>query len=323
MAMPRLPRSPRFLSSLGISCIALFSSMPMEPAQAQSLKDEIAASRLSAGYAQLLGLAATPDISSANYKIPGEGNQTYDVLRIPYESRWLTLSDNSELFWRVSAGYLDYDATIPVDADLGSKLKYDSTAFSGSFGVFSRTNLGHGFTLEPGLDVGLARLINRSDFVNISPELIHVLNGQLVNWHTNATLVTPNIGISWESNTDQRSIRVSGHVSYSWISSFDESKDFASFKENSGAYSLRAEWLQPTSLQLFSRPLSWVASAGYGGFYGANRQELGFSSVADVGLGFAVPLRKDAPKSTQVVAGAAYLFGPNVSGWSASIGLRY
>jgi hypothetical protein len=48
--------------------------------------------RLGAGYAQIIGLAATPDIAAASYEIDSTANKpTLDVFRLPYQSRWLAL----------------------------------------------------------------------------------------------------------------------------------------------------------------------------------------------------------------------------------------
>jgi hypothetical protein len=323
----------RHIGGLCIVGVGLLLTSHAEVAFAQSttqeLAQELAAMHISAGYAQLLNLAATPDITSAYYRISGDesgdSGQTLNLLRIPWQSKLLALSESSDLYWRASGGYLSYKTNLPVVVDpygTGS-MGYKSTAFSGTAGVLARTRLGGGFTIEPALDVGVARLLNDSSYTGAATLAQPLTDGMFVNWHTNAWLVTPNLALNWTRETDERRISVSGHVAWSWISSFDESTGFAPFHEQAGAYSVRAELAQPTTLSVLGRPLSWVARAGYGGFYGGNRDALGFTSVADIGLGVETPLQKDNPGSRRITAGVSYLFGPNIWGWSANVGMRY
>lgn len=292
---------------------------------AQSVSQVIASNHISAGYAQLLNLAATPDISSAYYKVSDDGAPTLNILRIPYESKWFSLSNSSDLYWRVSAGYLTYKAGLPIDLDAtrSGDIAYKSSAFSGTGGIVSRTRLGGGFTIEPALDFGVARMLNDSSYSGALVPYGPKLDGTVANWHTDAWLVTPNLGLDWTHESDERRISVSGHIAWSWISSFSESADFARFHEKAGAYSIHAELSQPIGLNLLGRPLNWVARGGYGGFYGGNRDALGFTSVADVGLGLETPLQKDNPQSRRITGSVGYLFGPGIWGWSANLGLRY
>jgi hypothetical protein len=88
-------------------------------------------------------------------------------------------------------------------------------------------------------------------------------------------------------------------------------------------YSIRAEYAAPTRMQLLERSLDWVAYGGYAGFFGDNRDALGFTSVAEVGGGMEAPLSASGKNSNRVRLGASYLFGPNVKGWTISLGLRY
>jgi hypothetical protein len=74
---------------------------------------------------------------------------------------------------------------------------------------------------------------------------------------------------------------------------------------------------------VFQRPLDWVVLAGYAGFFGPNRDALGFTSVAEVGVGVEVPLSKNSEKPKRIRLSASYLFGNNVTGWTIGLGLRY
>jgi hypothetical protein len=45
--------------------------------------------------------------------------------------------------------------------------------------------------------------------------------------------------------------------------------------------------------------------------------------VTDVGLGLEAAVLPDRKDSQRVRLGACYLFGPDVTGWSISVGLQY
>ena len=87
--------------------------------------------------------------------------------------------------------------------------------------------------------------------------------------------------------------------------------------------SIRADYAQPTSYRIGERAVSWVADGGYAGFFGANRDVLGFDAVAEVGGGIELPLYTDRPKSERLRLAAGYLFGPDVKGWTIGLSLRY
>jgi len=78
----------------------LLVALPLAPcAHAQSSQDEIRSivrgARLGTAYAQMVNLAATPDVSAASYDIDDPASDvTLDVIRLPYQARWLALAPN-------------------------------------------------------------------------------------------------------------------------------------------------------------------------------------------------------------------------------------
>ena len=282
--------------------------------------------RLGAGYAQIIGLAATPDIAAASYEIDSTANKpTLDVFRLPYQSRWLALAQEADLYWRVAGGYLrlkdDFAVNLPPgdSGTIGSKW----TAYSASGGLLAKIRLGGGFSLEPALDVGVARLENGASYGGSASSLQPLLDGLLFNWQTNAWLVTPSIGLEWSAAIGDAKTTVRGHVARSWIDSFDESDSTQSFSEAASIYSFRADYAHPAGLSIADRPLNWVVYGGYAGFFGANSDALGFRSVAEIGGGFELPLYADQPRAERVRLAAGYLFGPDVNGWTIGLSIQY
>ena len=116
---------------------------------------------------------------------------------------------------------------------------------------------------------------------------------------------------------------MTAHVGRSWINSFGESNAAQEFNEAANACSVRVDYARPTGVQFADRGLDWVIFGGYAGFFGANRDALGFSSVGEIGAGFELPLGGDSGQSSHLRLSAGYLSGPDVRGWSVGLGVRY
>lgn len=295
-------------------------------ATSDQVRAQVASARLGAGYAQMINLSSAPDFSAATYRIRDlDPSADLDVLRLPYEAKWLALSDTADLYWNVEAGWLRLGQDFAFDPAPGTAGTFGSrwTSWSVGAGVFAKARLGRGFTIEPALDVALARLQNRTSYDGAAAILQPVLDGVLFNWNADAWLVTPGVALDWSDAMGAGRGRVRGHVARSWISSFDETDPVQRFREAINVYSVRAEYVQATAWKAFERRLSWVAYGSYAGFFGANRDALGFSAVAEVGGGLELPVAMDAPRAERVRFQAAYLFGAGVRGWTVGLGVEY
>lgn len=305
----------------GIVLLSLICLVP--PVAAQSIRDSISGSRLGSGYAQVLNVAATPDLTAAHYDVQSGSGLRIDVVRLPYESRWRALSSVADLYWRVVGSYLQMGHDFGAGSQVSGPGNIASTwsAYSATGGLLAKIRLGQGFTLMPAVDVGLARLNNRAGYEGAAVALRPALDGLLFNWHTNAWVVTPNLGLEWTVEEGGRKVTVTGHVGWSRITSFGESDPVQSFAESAGVYSMRIEHTAPSGLSAFHRRLEWVLYGGYSGFYGPNRNALGFTSVGEIGGGIEAPLRTDEEDSKRVRMAGSYLLGSHVTGWTISVGL--
>ena len=290
------------------------------------VRAQVASARLGAGYAQMINLSATPDLSAASYRIDGaDPSADLDVLRLPYQAKWLALSDAADLYWKAEAGWLQFKQDFLLNPTAGAAGTFGSkwTAYSVGAGMLAKVRLASGFSIEPAVDVALARLQNRTSYGGSATFLQPVLDGLLFNWDADAWLVTPGIALEWTAAAEEGRTRVRGHVARSWIASFDETDPVQRIREATNIYSVRGEYLHPTDWTAFSRRMSWVAYGSYAGFFGANRGVLGFDAVAEVGGGLELPIAPDAPKAERVRLQAAYLFGSGVRGWTLGLGLQY
>jgi hypothetical protein len=170
----------------------------------------------------------------------------------------------------------------------------------------------------------VARLLNDASHAGVATSLKPVLDGPLFNWHENAWLITPNAALEWSTSmAPAQTLTVRAHIAWSWISSFDESDPLLRFRGTAGSWSVQSTYSAPTGAQLFARPLNYIVNVGYGGFFGPNHGALGFSTLANVGGGFELPLSSDSTQSKRLRVGVAYLLGPHVKGWTVSLGLTY
>lgn len=296
-----------------------------DPAR-DAVRDVVAGADLGKGYAQIINLASTPDISASRYVVDqDEGNFTLEVAQVPYEAKLLSLTPDTDINWRLAGGYLQLAQDVLLDDLPASGQNIDSkwSAYSVTGGLVARINLGNGFTLLPALDFGVAQLDNKAQYGAAASALRPQLDGLLLNWQTKAWLITPSVGVQWQGADTVHRTRIGGHVARSWINSFDESDPQLRFRETANVYSVHAEYAAPLGMQLASRPLDWVVLGSYAGFFGADRDAMGLQAIAELGLALEVPLAGNDSASDRVRVGASYLFGPNGKGWTLGLGLQY
>lgn len=296
------------------------------PVAGQSLDSAISGAAVGPGYAQLLNLTSTPDISTAHYKVRTEPNElAIQVGRLTHEERWRGLSENVDLFWRGGGGYSRMRTRFPTGLPSTGPGDIDSIwwAVSLTAGLLGKIRLGEEFTLLPAFDVGVARLENHAKYSGSAVNLQPFLDGRLFGWGTEATLLTPNIGLEWLRKHDDRITTVRLHAAWSRIATFGEADPALKFRESGGVASIRGEHVAPTTLRLAERPLRWLVFGGYSSFFGPNREVLGFPSVSEFGLGLELPLMAGDAASKRMRLAGSYLVGPNVHGWSVAVSMQY
>lgn len=280
--------------------------------------------RLAPAYAQMQNLTLVPDLSTAHYRVDdGSGRMHVDVTRLGYETPVADLGQGSALLARLTAGHLRMTTDLPVAVSGPGNVATQWSAYGISGGVAGRFELGHGVTVVPALDAGLTRLANQSDYSGSGVLLQPFLDGPIFNWNSDAWVLTPHLGIDWVPDTPGRRIAVHAHTAWSRVATYGESDRARRFTETAGVYSVRAEHAMPTTLRLFERQVEWALFGGHSGFLGPGRSTLGFSSVAEVGIGLQVPLSSKSEASKRLRVGFSYLFGTHVRGWTVSMGLPY
>ncbi|MDM0032347.1 hypothetical protein QTI33_09430 [Variovorax sp. J22P271] len=217
-AGPRRLAVRRVASALTAAWAAVAADASAQPLS-DPIRSRIEGARLGMGYAQIINLSASPDLSAANYTVRGaESDLSLDVFRIPYQAHWFSLSPGSDVYWRLSAGYLRMKQYLPT-SDAGVDSRW--SAASATAGMLATFSLGRGFTLEPALDLGIARLENKADYLGAAAALRPALDRLLFNWQTDAWIATPSLGLGWRQSEEGRTLTLRAHVARSWIKSFD------------------------------------------------------------------------------------------------------
>ncbi len=317
------PRHPASLRRGRLALLIVVAVSGAQGARADSISDQLSAARLGPGYAQMLNVAATPDVSAARYDVGTNPSSTIDVYRFPYETPIASPAPGVEVLARAAAGYMGFETRFPVNpAGTGSgAIDARWTAASLTAGLGLNIALGRGWTLLPAIDFSLARLENRARYQGGAAPLGPLLDGRLFNWSTDATLVTPSAAVQWLDASPSRVLSLRGHLSWSSIRSHGTSDPALAFNESASGWSVRAERLAPTGFDAFGMPMHWAIVAGGAGFFGPNRNALGFTHVAELGAALEIPVSRQAP--TRLRLGASGLIGPDVRGWTLGVGMRF
>lgn len=280
--------------------------------------------RLAPAYAQMLNLTLVPDLSTAHYRVDSDGQRlALDMTRFGREIPVAPLGDNAELLARVTAGYLRMTTSFPVSNPSAGNVATRWMAYGFSGGLAVRFDVREGLAIVPALDAGLTRLSNRTGYTGGAVVSQPFLDGQIFNWDSDAWIVTPHLGIDWVPALPGRRVTLHAHTAWSRIATYGESGGGKHFSEAAGVYSLRADHAMPTNLTLFDRQVEWAIFGGHSGFLGPRRSMLGFSSVAELGIGMQAPLAAGSDASKRLRIGISYLFGAHVRGWTANLGLSY
>ncbi len=279
---------------------------------------------IGAGYAQLINITLSEDLSAARYVIEGEegiADAPLQIVRLPWRFASTSLGKGS-LDWRLEAGYLRLETEFEFDlASLGSAgIESRWKAYGASVGARYRYPITGALSLEPTLWLGAARLENDAVYNGFFQATRQVLDGVLFNWETWASIVTADLGLVWQGTWGSVGTELGGRATYSHMDSFGESSEAVSFREAGNTLSLRAGFEGATGGALGGRDLLWTATASYGRFFGDNHDTMGFNNIVELGAGLALatsPTSRFGRPSLR----ASVLRGTDVYGWSVGVSL--
>jgi len=281
---------------------------------------------LGAGYAQLLNLTLSDDLSSAHYEIDaGEGidDPLLRITRLPWRIASRKLA-RGELDWLLELGYLGLDAGFDVSLPGFGGGRIDSRwrAYGATTGVRLRLPLADSLSLEPTLWLGIARLDNDAHYSGIATALRPAVAGTLFDWSTDAAVASADLGLVSRKGWGDLDGWLAARATHSVVDSFGESSAAVRFRENGNTLSLRAELEGPTGCTLAGRSVRWTSLGSYARFLGTNADQLGFNDVAQLGAGLVFVAPAGDFHLRRIAVKGSLLRGSHVRGWSLGFGLR-
>lgn len=277
--------------------------------------------QLGAGYAQLLGFAAEPEVSASVVDVESDDATSDDMelkgTRLPLHREFDIEGSDLRWFAQGSLGYLKLSETQTFDQLQENKVFLDAEwqAYTGLIELGLIFPLGSGFSLAPSLSAGLSRLENEMNFSDPRlEEALRPYEGMLYNWSTNATIGRAHLALLYDRQHGSFRFKGGAHLSYASVDSYSESSNFAGFADHSGTAIFKMDVSRRINSETARRPLFLIGHLGNTTFLGDNRKELGFEYFNEVGLSLGVD---------KYAFGVLAVFGEDVDGWSLAFNYNY
>ncbi len=276
---------------------------------------------LGSAYARLVSFEAEPEIAAASFTVDSDSDQADDLeirtAKLPFYREFDLGGEDRRWFIQATGSYLEMEETLRLD--LGGFTERLDASWEG-YGMLVEGGLvfpmADHFSLAPSVGLGLTRLESDMDFSTQAIEdiLAPALDGVLYNWDTMASVVRASLSLRYDRHFGDWRLKGSGHLSGSYVDSFDESRRFPGFSDEAGSYGLKLDASHPTPWEFRDHPVFLVGHVGYTGFIGSNRDELGFDSFGEVGLSVGV---------RTYTLGVLGILGSDVEGWALQFNYSY
>jgi hypothetical protein len=277
---------------------------------------------LGAIYARLVSFEAEPEIAAARFTVdsdnPEEDDAEIRTAKLPYYHEFGDAEEGPVWFIQATASYLEMDETLRLEItpDYTERLDANWEGFGALLEGGLSFPVSDNFSMATSIGLGLSRLESEMDF---SSQLIEDLlapsaDGVLYNWDTLASVVRASVSLSYDRNYGLWRVKGSGHLSGSYIDSFDESDRFEGFSDDAGNFGLKLDVSHPTNFEFRDFPVFLIGHLGYTEFLGGNRDELGFTGFGEAG--FSVGVQK-------FTLGLLGILGSDVSGWNLQFNYDY
>jgi hypothetical protein len=272
---------------------------------------------LGGAYAQLVSFAAEPEISASRFSIgedtAGAIDQDMNVVKLPLYREFELEGRSARVYLQAAFSSLRLTEEGSVEFSVPTlppvNLDAEWNAYTGALEAGLVMPLGGGFFLASGLGLGGSRLENETAITGgaLGPAIEEFLADRYINWRSSAYLASADIGLLYRQQWGTLKVRGAGHIVYSYVDSFNESRGFPGFDAHNGSLSLKLDVAQPLSLEIGDEPLFLIGHVAATSFAGASRDELGFEHFYELGLALGY---------RQVALGVQAVLGPDVDGLS-------
>ncbi len=279
--------------------------------------DSYSDENLNAGYAKLLALSLTDDISASKLNADGFNYEKYSL---PYDFKNLYVEDDYSISLQLKGNYLKVKSSLVNIDSVGSlRARWDIFSISASPKITYQIN--EKFSLENELEFGYANMSNKSSFYG-NGQMKEILRDEgLLDWNVNSFHITPKIGLKNTNKLDNNDeINVYGHISYMFTNGIGYEKKL-NVNSNTGTWSVGGEYIMTELFSLNDRNFNLILSNDIGGFYGKDYRELSFGFINNTSLALETPINI-YNSQVKVKAGIGYLSSDNAHGIALTLGIR-
>lgn len=278
--------------------------------------------------AGVLNVTISPDIAAANYNVEGDdgSDREMSTFKIPLGTSIDLARPGWQLLLSGNLGYLqakDELSAIITNYDLDTKFDVKWTAYTAQGGLGIKIPMTRSVYLYPHAAVAYSYLQNRADYPSSRAKqlLDPLFNGIVTDFDIQSMTYSAALGMGYEETVGLVDVSLRGMFTYAYTDSFDETNEVQSIKEDTETLVVSLETRGPMGISIAGHDLRWLGQAGYTTFFGPNRDALGFSYIAQIGLGFDLDIASENALLDHIGLKGSYLFGDDMTGWQ--IGLAY
>lgn len=281
----------------------------------------------------LAGFVAFPGVSAANFTVDTDLENASDtevtkiVLPLAGDFAEIGVLDAS-LYGEVTFGYVRIDQDlddIEEGTALESSVRSRIEAYSGIVGLGLTIPLGYGTVIRPIALAGYSHTDQDSSFSGPgASELARVSDGILFNVDVNQALFGGAVALANQTSLPH-DLGFNGEIRYNHMISegFAASDGIYETRTDFGVMTSLAELDGPTGRDVLGFKARWLASLAASYFPGTSSDALGFDYFVEAGGGMAFLHPTTLHGIEGVELRGSIVLGNGVSGWSASLALRF
>lgn len=272
--------------------------------------------------AGLAFVSLSQEVASANYTISSEDARVEDTelwtLKVPWERDFDVGSEWGTLYVEGVAAWLDATDRLEVASVLGpATLKQDWTVLGALGGAGWTFPIAERWSVRPAVSCALSHIDNDAHYNDAALQLFApALDGVVVNWDAWAMTTLVSLSVLYERPIASNHLSVHARWSWAYSDVFRASDSEQETSDASEYLVVRGDLDGPVPLRLADQLVQWGAFAGYSGFYGIDHDALGFSTLYELGASLTAPMPESLPG---LKCSAAWIFGPDISGWSIGV----
>lgn len=279
--------------------------------------DSFSDKALTAGYAKLIALSSTNDISASTLHSDG---LEYSKYSLPYTFKNIYNEGDYSFNIQIRGNYLKVKSDV-IDINSSNTLRSRWNILNLTTSPQITYNIDKNLSLEGEIELGYSNMKNTSSFHGEDDIKIGLREEKLLDWDINAVNITPKIGIvnkNTLNNGDK--IKLHTHVSYMFMESVGNKSDIK-INNNIGTWSTGGEYTITNAFAIKDNPFDIIVSNDIGGFYGNSYRDLSFGFINNTSLALETPIDINNTEF-KIKVGLGYLYSDNAHGMTFIIGIN-